>query len=173
MNQELWQNWLDNRPSIAKEVERLSNNPLTGMSDIVRIIRNDPSLTATILRIANSPFYGMPGRCESLNMTMVVLGMREVNTLVQLISYYDFNYRSKTQPKFSELFNILMKVEGCPRHNDLDIPRPRNWFEISLSPDKEEDRQKILNWWEGKDKQLEDVKERWESLLQILKQRII
>jgi putative nucleotidyltransferase with HDIG domain len=73
-------------PIIALEVSRLANSPLTGMSDIVRIIRNDPPLTAKILRVANSAFYGMPRRIESLNMALVVLGMRELNNLVTCIT---------------------------------------------------------------------------------------
>jgi HD-like signal output (HDOD) protein len=75
-------------PTIALEVASLANNPLTGMSEIVRIIRNDPALTAKILRVANSAFYGMPGRVESLNMALVVLGMREISNLVTCISIF-------------------------------------------------------------------------------------
>ncbi|MFZ5432404.1 MAG: HDOD domain-containing protein [Calditrichota bacterium] len=73
-------------PVIALEVSRLAANPLSGMSEIVRIIRNDPPLTAKILRVANSAFYGMPRRIESLNMALVVLGMRELNNLVTCIT---------------------------------------------------------------------------------------
>jgi len=73
-------------PVIALEVSRLAANPLAGMSDIVRIIRNDPPLTTKILRVANSAFYGMPRRIESLNMALVVLGMRELNNLVTCIA---------------------------------------------------------------------------------------
>ena len=75
-------------PTIALEVASLANNPMTGMSEIVRIIRNDPALTAKILRVANSAFYGMPGRVESLNMALVVLGMREISNLVTCISVF-------------------------------------------------------------------------------------
>ena len=73
-------------PLIALQVSRLASNPLTGMSEIVRIIRNDPALTSKILRVANSAFYGMPRRIESLNMALVVLGMRELNNLVTCIT---------------------------------------------------------------------------------------
>ncbi|RPH92851.1 HDOD domain-containing protein [candidate division KSB1 bacterium] len=73
-------------PMIALQVSRLAANPFTGMSEIVRIIRNDPPLTAKILRVANSAFYGMPRRIESLNMALVVLGMRELNNLVTCIT---------------------------------------------------------------------------------------
>jgi HD-like signal output (HDOD) protein len=73
-------------PAIALEVSRLAANPFSGMSEIVRIIRNDPPLTTKILRVANSAFYGMPRRIESLNMALVVLGMRELNNLVTCIT---------------------------------------------------------------------------------------
>ncbi len=73
-------------PAIALEVGRLAQNPLTGMSDLVRIIRTDPPLTAKILRVANSAFYGMSRRIESLNMALVVLGMREISNLVTCIA---------------------------------------------------------------------------------------
>lgn len=58
------------------------------MSEMVRIIRNDPALTAKVLRICNSRFYGMPGRVESLNMALVVLGMREMSNLVICLSIF-------------------------------------------------------------------------------------
>ena len=73
-------------PTIALQVSRLASNPFSGMSEIVRIIRNDPPLTTKILRVANSAFYGMPRRIESLNMALVVLGMRELNNLVTCIT---------------------------------------------------------------------------------------
>lgn len=75
-------------PLLAMEVSRLANDPLAGMSEIVRIIRNDPSMTSKILRVSNSAFYGMPRRVESLNMALVVLGMREVSNLVTSISVF-------------------------------------------------------------------------------------
>lgn len=73
-------------PTIAFEVARLANDPMVGMSEIVRIVRNDPSMTGKILRVSNSAFYGMPKRVESLNMALVVLGMREVSNLVTSIA---------------------------------------------------------------------------------------
>jgi HD-like signal output (HDOD) protein len=75
-------------PHIALEVSRLATSTTSGMSDIVRIIHNDPALTAKMLKIANSAFYGMPKRIESLNMAMVVLGMKEINSLVTSICVF-------------------------------------------------------------------------------------
>ena len=75
-------------PHIAMEVSRLANSSTSSMSDIVRIIHNDPSLTAKMLKVANSAFYGMPKRIESLNMSLVVLGMREINNLVTSICIF-------------------------------------------------------------------------------------
>jgi putative nucleotidyltransferase with HDIG domain len=75
-------------PHVAMEVSRLANSSTSSMSDIVRIIHNDPSLTAKMLKVANSAFYGMPKRIESLNMALVVLGMREINSLVTSICIF-------------------------------------------------------------------------------------
>ncbi len=73
-------------PLVALEVTRLAENPLTSVPEMVRLIRNDPALTALILRAANSDYYGMPRRIDSLNMALVVLGMREISNLVTSIS---------------------------------------------------------------------------------------
>jgi putative nucleotidyltransferase with HDIG domain len=75
-------------PHVALEVSRLANAPTSGMSDLVRIIHNDPALTTKVLKIANSAFYGMPKRIESLNMALVVLGMKEINLLVTSICVF-------------------------------------------------------------------------------------
>jgi putative nucleotidyltransferase with HDIG domain len=75
-------------PHVAMDVSRLANSPSSSMSDIVRIIYNDPSLTAKMLKVANSAFYGMPKRIESLNMALVILGMREINSLVTSICIF-------------------------------------------------------------------------------------
>ena len=75
-------------PNIAIEVARLASSPTSGVSDIVRIIHNDPALTTKVLKIANSAFYGMPKRIESLNMALVVLGMKEINALVTSICVF-------------------------------------------------------------------------------------
>jgi putative nucleotidyltransferase with HDIG domain len=75
-------------PTVAIEVSRLANSLSSGISDIVRIIHNDPALTTKVLKIANSAFYGMAKRIESLNMALVVLGMKEINSLVTSICVF-------------------------------------------------------------------------------------
>lgn len=75
-------------PTVAMEVSQLANSITSGISDIVRIIHNDPALTSKVLKIANSAFYGMPKRIESLNMALVVLGMKEINSLVTSICVF-------------------------------------------------------------------------------------
>ncbi len=90
-------------PEVATKVSMLVKDPNSNVSDIVSVIRNDPSLTSKILKIANSAFYGMRRRIESLNMALVILGMREINSLVTAISIFkafpsdsvnsDFDYR--------------------------------------------------------------------------------
>ncbi|MDP8208678.1 MAG: HDOD domain-containing protein [Candidatus Electryonea clarkiae] len=75
-------------PEVALNVSRLVDDPASNISDIVHVIRNDPSLTSKILKIANSAFYGMRRRIESLNMALVILGMREISSLVTAICVF-------------------------------------------------------------------------------------
>ena len=90
-------------PLVALEVTRLAENPLTSVPDMVRLIRNDPALTANVLRAANSGYYGMPRRIDSLNMALVVLGMREVSNLVTSLS-------------------VLQTFAESPEINSFDMP---------------------------------------------------
>ncbi len=76
-------------PDIALRVSQLVNDPGSNVADVVGIIRNDASLTSKILKVANSAFYGMRRRIESLNMALVILGMREINSLVTAISVFN------------------------------------------------------------------------------------
>jgi putative nucleotidyltransferase with HDIG domain len=50
--------------------------------DIARRISQDQALVAKVLRVANSSFYGMQGKVASIQDAMVVLGFRNVRTLV-------------------------------------------------------------------------------------------
>jgi putative nucleotidyltransferase with HDIG domain len=51
-------------------------------ADIARRIAQDQALTVKVLRVANSSFYGMQGKIASIQDAMVVLGFRNVRTLV-------------------------------------------------------------------------------------------
>ncbi len=75
-------------PDIAIRVTELVNDENSNVADVVAIIRNDAALTSKILKVANSAFYGMRRRIESLNMALVILGMREINSLVTAISVF-------------------------------------------------------------------------------------
>lgn len=87
-------------PDVALKVTNLVNDPDSNVSDVVAVIRNDSSLTSKILKVANSAFYGMRRRIESLNMALVILGMREINSLVTAISVFDAFPSDKAGPKF-------------------------------------------------------------------------
>ncbi len=75
-------------PTLALRVARLVNDPHASMQDLVQIIRTDPAVTSKILRVANSAYYGMQRKIESLNMALVILGMKEIHHLVNTISVF-------------------------------------------------------------------------------------
>jgi len=75
-------------PEVALLVMRKIQDPNSSAQDIVRVIQKDPSMTARVLNVANSAFYGMSRRVDSLQMAVVVLGMRQCASLVMGISVF-------------------------------------------------------------------------------------
>jgi len=64
------------------------SDPSSSMKDISRIIHQDPSLAAKILKIANSAFYGLRQEVTTLQLAMVVLGLKKLMNLVASISVF-------------------------------------------------------------------------------------
>jgi len=75
-------------PEVALLVMRKIQDPNSSAQDVVQIIQRDPSMTARVLNVANSAFYGMSRRVDSLQMAVVVLGMRQCASLVMGISVF-------------------------------------------------------------------------------------
>jgi putative nucleotidyltransferase with HDIG domain len=69
-------------PAVALEVIALARNPRTSMKQIEEVVTTDPALATKILKVANSPFYGIRREISSLRLALVVLGMRQVRSLV-------------------------------------------------------------------------------------------
>ncbi|GMW00663.1 MAG: hypothetical protein AMXMBFR84_18000 [Candidatus Hydrogenedentota bacterium] len=76
-------------PELVAEVLRLTDDPLTDMSEVSEVLERDPALTAKILRISNSPYYGMKQYVGTLKLALVILGVREVRNIVLGVSVFD------------------------------------------------------------------------------------
>jgi putative nucleotidyltransferase with HDIG domain len=75
-------------PEVALLAMHKIQDPESSAVDIVRIIERDPAMSAKVLSVANSAYYGMSRRVDSLNMAVVILGMRQCATLVMGMSVF-------------------------------------------------------------------------------------
>jgi putative nucleotidyltransferase with HDIG domain len=73
-------------PQIAAEVLSLVNDPSSSMKDISNIIHRDPTLASKVLKIANSAFYGLRQQVGSLQLAIVVLGLKKITGLITSVS---------------------------------------------------------------------------------------
>jgi putative nucleotidyltransferase with HDIG domain len=69
-------------PAVVHQLLATIENEHADVTDISRKIGQDQALVAKVLRVANSSFYGMQGKVSSIQDAMVVLGFRNVRTLV-------------------------------------------------------------------------------------------
>jgi HD-like signal output (HDOD) protein len=70
---------------VAGKVMSILDDPDSGSSDLVDIIRYEPALTTNVLKLANSAYFGLPGKIEDSKQAIVYLGMTQVVELVLLV----------------------------------------------------------------------------------------
>jgi HD-like signal output (HDOD) protein len=68
-------------PSIAIEVNRLADDPMTSTNALVDLISHDQALTARVIRVANSALFGCQGTIGSLDRAVFVLGSKAVRNI--------------------------------------------------------------------------------------------
>jgi putative nucleotidyltransferase with HDIG domain len=72
---------LPSMPEVAFEVIRIADQSDSSASTVANTLSQDPSLSARVLRLANSAFYGMSREVNSVQESVVVLGMRTTKSL--------------------------------------------------------------------------------------------
>ena len=75
-------------PETATEVVKLVNNSSVSMREISKVIGQDPSLAAKVLKFVNSAFYGLHQSISSLQLALVMLGIREIRNIVIGLSVF-------------------------------------------------------------------------------------
>jgi len=65
-------------PKSILEIQRISNNPNSSISDLVKVVKEDPMLTANLLKVANSPLYGFTRQIKSVDQAVSLFGMSTV-----------------------------------------------------------------------------------------------
>ncbi|MCH8303680.1 MAG: HDOD domain-containing protein [Candidatus Marinimicrobia bacterium] len=75
-------------PETATEVVKLVNNTSVSMREVSNVIGQDPSLAAKVLKFVNSAFYGLHQSIASLQLALVMLGMKEIRNIVIGLSVF-------------------------------------------------------------------------------------
>ena len=73
---------LPSLPAVVTEVLESFEDERADGGAIAHKIAQDQALSAKVLRVANSSFYGLQGKVVTVQDAMVVLGFRNVRTLV-------------------------------------------------------------------------------------------
>lgn len=73
---------LPSLPGVATELILSFEQQTVDIQDLAQKIALDPSLSAATLRLANSSFYGLRGKVATLADAIMVLGLRQLRTLV-------------------------------------------------------------------------------------------
>lgn len=76
-------------PVIVTAAMRLTNDLQSNVTEIARVLSADQSLTAKVLKLANSPYYGRSSSVKTLHEAVMVLGFREVRSLVIATSAHE------------------------------------------------------------------------------------
>lgn len=88
-------------PHVANRILEMTQRETSSMRQIAQVIEQDPSITAKLLKIANSPIWGYPGRVDSLQRALVLLGLKQVTSIVVSIGLYSTFARLSPNPHFN------------------------------------------------------------------------
>ena len=69
-------------PAVVARITEVAGDPNATARDIADIIATDEGLTTRVLKLVNSSFFGLAGRISTVTQATVILGMREVKSLV-------------------------------------------------------------------------------------------
>lgn len=71
-------------PDVYLRLKEMIDDERSSLSDIAEIVVLDPSLSSTLLKLANSALFSFPREIDSIARAIMVLGIKEVNNLVNL-----------------------------------------------------------------------------------------
>jgi len=75
-------------PVVITKLIGILKNENASINNLVEIIRHDQSITSRIVSIANSPFFGYPGRINSIEQAVLMLGFNLVKSISLSVSIF-------------------------------------------------------------------------------------
>ena len=91
-------------PTVVSETLAMIEDATVPLSSVGAHIERDPALAAKILRIANSPYFGMRQYVGTLQLALVILGLREVRNIVIGVAVLDTLRDEKTEVLLADDF---------------------------------------------------------------------
>lgn len=68
-------------PEVTAAIIKTVEDPRSDASKLQKIVANDPALVSRVLKLVNSAFYGLPGKVNSIDRAIVMLGLNAVKNL--------------------------------------------------------------------------------------------
>jgi len=90
---------LPSLPMVLSEALRITSDTSVNYDKVIKVISQDPNLSGRLLRIANSPYYGLKHRVTTLQLALVILGIREFrciligSAVLDLMKYKNLQYQ--------------------------------------------------------------------------------
>lgn len=73
---------LPSLPAVVSQLLVMMQDPQASLEQMAELLSLDQALAARVLQLANSPFYGVSGRIRSIRDGVMILGLRQLGTLV-------------------------------------------------------------------------------------------
>jgi len=76
-------------PAVVNRVLKITSDPDSTSTDLIKVIIPDIALTTCIIKVANSAFFGLSSQVRSLQQAVTVLGFIEIRNLVISKAIFD------------------------------------------------------------------------------------
>ena len=96
------------RPAVLEEINREKSKEEPDLRKIAQIISKDIALTAAMLKTANSPFFGLTAKIETVQQSVITLGLNNVIGIVTGLALK--NAIGAKEPKLEGFWNTAENV---------------------------------------------------------------
>ncbi|MCX7914289.1 MAG: HDOD domain-containing protein [Thermodesulfovibrionales bacterium] len=99
---------LSTLPIIISRLLKVISNENATLEELIEVIRHDQSLASRVVSIANSPFFGYPGRINSLEQAVLMLGFNIVKSIslgISIFTMFPIPYK-KMKKMWAHAFNV-------------------------------------------------------------------
>ena len=99
------------------EIISMLDNEESTLPAIAKELENDPAIAAKILQMANSAFYGLVSEIRTIEQGMIVLGLREIKSMIYFLNIMDiFKEAKETGINMKKFWQHSVQVGLISRH---------------------------------------------------------